>query len=413
MTSVSLRVLVVSPEYPPHVRGGLGTYVEALTSALPAVLAGPNGAASNSRATEDAAVVLVVPWRGDYRDTPLGVRLHEVRVTGANGQAEFWLRFGEQAEAEADKLPGPVDVIHCHDWMTVSVGLRLRQQLEAPLVLSVHLPQSQGPFRALERLGLFGADAVIVASKAVNWELPTGSPRWIVPGGVNLCRFSPEPPEARDGQPILFVGRFVAQKGVEVLLYALAILLRRAPSARLVLAGEGPQRFYLRRLARYLGISEQVHLVGWQTGDQLVQLYRQAAVVAVPSLYEPFGLVALEAMACGRPVVASATGGLKEIIGEDGQAGLLARPGDHLALAQQLAQLLDPELARTTGDSARRRAERYSWAESASRTVEVYQGARESERRAIRSTDLDGLIKEVGEKDKARAENLRDQLPHQ
>src|SRR5512135_3348854 len=143
MTPISLRVLVVSPEYPPHVRGGLGTHVEELTSALPAVLTGPNSKASSSRATENAAVVLVLPGYGDYQDTPPGVQLHEVTVTGAKGQAEFWLRFGEQAEAEADKLPGPIDVVHCHDWMTVSAGLRLRQKLEAPLVLSIHLPQSQ------------------------------------------------------------------------------------------------------------------------------------------------------------------------------------------------------------------------------------------------------------------------------
>jgi len=171
---------------------------------------------------------------------------------------------------------------------------------------------------------------------------------------------------------ILFVGRLVPQKGVDVLLRAFAVVLRRCPGIRLVIAGDGYQRLYLERLSRHLGLPPHVEFVGWQTGPALARLYQAAEMVVVPSVYEPFGLVALEAMACGRPVVASRIGGLAEVIAE-GRTGYLIPPGDYLSLARRMAQLLlEPARAAAMGQAARQEAMRYCWPRIAELTHDLY-----------------------------------------
>src|SRR5207237_2666762 len=130
-------------------------------------------------------------------------------------------------------------------------------------------------------------------------------------------------------------GRLVAQKGLDFLLQAFAVVLHRCPESRLVIVGDGDLELYFKRIAHYLGISHRVHFVNWQIGPDLVKLFQRSQVVVMPSYYEPFGIVALEAMSCGRPVIASRVGGLIEII-EDGVQGYLVPPGDYLELARRL-----------------------------------------------------------------------------
>ena len=139
-----------------------------------------------------------------------------------------------------------------------------------------------------------------------------------------------------------------------------------------MIAGDGDQRLYLERLARFLGLRQRVSFLGWKSPAELARLYRASAVTSVPSLYEPFGLVALEAMACGRPVVVSRVGGLAEIV-EDGVSGYTVEAGDHLDLATRLATVLsDRTLADKTGTAARHRAELFDWTVIADRTARLY-----------------------------------------
>jgi glycosyltransferase involved in cell wall biosynthesis len=145
-------------------------------------------------------------------------------------------------------------------------------------------------------------------------------------------------------------------------------LLFKIPDARLIIAGDGDQLLYLKRLCRYLGISDEVCFMGWQTGSTLVHLYQVARAVAIPSHYEPFGLVALEALACATPVVACETGGLAEVI-NDGVHGYLVPTNDYLRLAQRLAVLLsNPSHADELGNAARKRAADFSWTQVAVQT---------------------------------------------
>jgi glycogen(starch) synthase len=227
----------------------------------------------------------------------------------------------------------------------------------------------------MENVGLAGADGVLVNSLSVDAELAdrgsVAAPVTVVPNGVDLDRFPAATMPPRPGR-IAFAGRLVPQKGADVLLRAFGALLRRFPDAELVLAGDGVQRLYLERLARFLGVSRSVSFLGWQSPDELAEHYRSAAVAAVPSLYEPFGLVALEAMATGRPVVVSQVGGLAEILAGD-VGGYTVTPGDHLDLATRLGALLaDGNLAAAQGRAARRRAEDFGWDGIAERTRAVY-----------------------------------------
>jgi glycosyltransferase involved in cell wall biosynthesis len=173
----------------------------------------------------------------------------------------------------------------------------------------------------------------------------------VVHYGIDL---GPEPVPAPEQPRILCVGRLVPIKGHEVLLRAFAELCRLLPSARLAVAGEGPLRPSLRKLAADLGVDDRVEFLGRIVPVQ-PELER-SAVVAVPSLGEGFGMAALEAQERARPVVASAVGGLPEIV-EDGVSGLLVPAGDAAALAAALARLLgDPALARRMGGAGRKRA---------------------------------------------------------
>lgn len=363
-------MVFLASEYPPHTYGGLGTAVEAL---------------SRSLAAGGRDVLVCVPDAGDYATPPPGVSLLPVPVGPATADVDFWLSWcGAVADAVLASHR-PVDVVHGHDWMAVPGGLALRRVLQVPVVMTVHLPQSAPSMLLMENVGLAACDGVIVNSEAVRAELAGRGVRAdeisLVPNGVDLARFTPagdDPDPAR----VLFVGRLVPQKGVDVLIRAFGAVLRRRPDARLVIAGDGQQRLYLERLARFLGVRDRVDFLGWQPPDRLPALYRAATVTAVPSLYEPFGLVALEAMASGRPVVVARVGGLAEIV-EDGRGGFTVEPGDDLDLASRLAALLsDTSLARSVGAAARRRAEQYDWAAAAGRTARLYDSLARRRRRA-------------------------------
>lgn len=304
-----------------------------------------------------------------------GVHLEEIQVTAEGDSIEFWLEYAFRA-ADRIKGSGPSSpLLQCHDWSTALAGVAARRLLRAPLVFNVHLPQHGGDSLAMETIGLLAADLVIVNSRSVRDEivsrnLPVRRIE-VVPNGVDLDLFHPAPTWPAHGGYVLFAGRLVPQKGVDVLVRAFAVLLYRF-HVSLVIVGQGPLELYLQRLIRYSGIPEHVSVRPWQSGSELIQLLQGAAVVAVPSLYEPFGIVALEAMACARACVASRVGGLSEII-ESGVDGYLVEPGDYLDCARRLFSLLsDTDLSRRMGEAARRKAEGYSWTSAAAAMVRLF-----------------------------------------
>lgn len=365
------RVCFISTEYPHRVEGGLGIHVTNLSAALGKQI--------------EVDVVVPAPNEAGYKPSlPDRVRLFpQTRATATYKQPLSWIGFAQLAFDEIKRMHASrrsPSLIHCHDWATILAGLRCRWELGIPLVFHVHLPNREPFCGSLENLGLIGADLVTVSSRAMREELRSRTDLEIpclevIANGVDTTRFSPTNNWPDDGGYILFVGRLVEQKGVEHLLRAFHCILPAYPEVRLCIVGDGEQhRDYLHHLAANLNIS--VDFRGWLKGDDLVNAYQDARIIVVPSLYEPFGMTALEGMACQRPVVASRVGGLEAII-THGTNGLLAQPGDYLDLSQRLATLLaDSELRNRIGIQARVTAceQCYHWDHIATQFIDQYRG---------------------------------------
>ena len=295
-------------------------------------------------------------------------------------------------------LGQPVDVIDIHEepfaLATAEVlALRWLRRRRAPYLLysAQNLDKRYPvPFRWFERAALRRAAGVNVcnssAARIVERKGFPGRAR-VIDLGVDLSLFTPghagqgpepEPePEPRNVRIVGYIGRLDAAKGVDVLLRAAAL----EPSLQLVVAGSGPQRDQLLDLARTLEIADRVDFLGALSPEQLPGFYRSVDVLAVPSLTTPtwmeqFGRVALEAMACGVPVVVSDSGALPEVVGE---AGIVVTEGNAAELAKALAEVVnDPDVARRLRTAGLARARAASWDRVASAHEAMYRSATKS-----------------------------------
>jgi len=197
----------------------------------------------------------------------------------------------------------------------------------------------------------------------------------VVGNGINLDVFHPLPGiERRDDRLITTLSADAPLKGFPFLLEALAILRETRPSLELKVIGEPGMRSQTAKLVKQLGLREVVHFTGRVEAEDIARAYAESTIAVVPSLYEGFGFPAGEAMACEVPIVSTTAGALPEVVGRDGDAGLLVEPGSAPALATAIATLLDaPELRRTMGIAGRARVEElFTWRKAAERTVESY-----------------------------------------
>ncbi|MFG1793519.1 glycosyltransferase [Nocardia sp. NPDC049149] len=293
------------------------------------------------------------------------------------------------------------DIVHAHFWMSGLAAELAARANGIPVVVTFHAlgtvrrrhlgladasPRSRIRF---ERL-IAGRAAHIVAtcSEEVVELARMGVPRFrvsIVPSGIDLSAFTPEGPAAERGQRrrmhrVLSVGRLVPRKGFDVAIKALTEL----PDTELVIAG-GPvgddvdddsEGRRLRRLAMEYGVHERLRMIGPVRRSELPRWYRSADVVLCTPWYEPFGMVALEAMACRKPVVATAVGGLLDTV-VDGVTGRLVAPPDPVTLARAVRPLLEDRTLRETWGAAgyQRAAGRYAWDQVALETLTAYHRA--------------------------------------
>ena len=372
-------------EYPPVVVGGLGRHVDALSRALAAggadVEVVTRGAA-DATAQETRDKVEVVRTRGQ-----------EIEVGFAVESLLAWASSADHTLLRA-ALPRVLgqrpDVVHAHDWLVAQSAVTLAQTADVPLVTTVHATewgrnrgQLTTPLRraidSVERWLVHQSDRVVVCSQAMRSEVVErlgADPAHVdvVPGGVEVARWDARRPR-RTGRPpvLLFAGRVEWEKGLQTAVDALPALRRAFPGTTLRVAGDGGYVGEARELARRRRVASAVTWLGRLDDDGLARAYREADVVVVPSLYEPFGLVALEAAAAGTPRVVARTGGLAEQV-RDGVTGLVVEPGSVAALTTAVAGLLaDPRRARRVAAAARREARtRHDWAGVAAATAAVY-----------------------------------------
>ncbi|MGD9713115.1 MAG: glycosyltransferase [Thermomicrobiales bacterium] len=321
--------------------------------------------------------------------------------------------FAEQMALYALRAGVRYDVVHAHYWLSGLTAEILRRYWNTPYTLMFHttahmknrvspVEEQETPVRAKSEQRLVGvADSIIAANPDERADLiwrqhAIASKICTIPPGVDTELFTPrnrsqsraELGFSEDQQVVLFVGRIDPIKGTDTLLNAFAAVARACPSALLAIVGGdlddarmpiGPLAS-LKRRAVELGIDERVRLFGSQPQNQLPVFYSAADVVSVPSRYESFGLVAVEAMACGAPVVASRAGGLIFTV-EDGETGYLVpfdRPEEHAGAL--ISILRDTTLASSMGLNGHIAAQRFSWETVAASVIHVYRRLAEGHR---------------------------------
>lgn len=399
-----MRIGILTNEYPPHVYGGAGVHVEYLTRELAALDGG--------RHTVDVLCF------GDQREDAGGLRVHGVQPPAAIATAD-----PRHAKLFATLLQDlvmsgrldAVDVVHCHTWYTHLAGCLLKQLRGVPLVLTTHSLEPHRPWKAeqlgtayqvstwIERTAYQNADGVVAVSASMKTDVHDlyGVPLdriQVIHNGIDLQQYRPTPDPAvlleygiDPAVPfVLFVGRITRQKGIIHLVNAIRYM---APGTQVVLcagAPDTPEIAHEMTEAVERARTESRHRIVW-IRDMLpkartIALYTHAALFVCPSVYEPFGIINLEAMACETPVVASAVGGIPEVV-QDGRTGLLVptRPGatgvepeDPQRFSQGLAGavntlLEDPALrASMAAESRRRVEEHFSWTAIARQTAAFY-----------------------------------------
>jgi len=404
LVSCAMRVLMLSWEYPPLVVGGLGRHVEALAREL--VGAGHDvRVITRGEGRALAGPVAPASTADEVRDG-VRVRRSSLDPIAVDFTTESLLAWAQVSEHALLRAALPVlqrwrpDVVHAHDWLVAQTGVTLAQVTGAPLVATIHATEAgrnQGwlpkplnlAIHSVERWLAQRAASVITCSQAMHdevtrlFELP-GERVSVVPNGIDPARWRVTPRAraaaragiASDGALVVFAGRLVHEKGVQTLLDCLPALRRAHPGLRLLVAGTGAYLGQLQARARGLRVARAVEWAGFVPEDQLPALLAAADVAAVPSLYEPFGIVALEAAAARTPLVVAQTGGLQDLV-TSGVASASFPPGDAAALAAAISAILaDPSAARrATARAARVIRRDYTWHTIAQHTADIYRRA--------------------------------------
>jgi glycogen synthase len=384
------RVLILSWEYPPLIEGGLARHVRKLSEAL--VELGTEvhvltRGGEESPGSEEAGGVFVH-------------RIREPRPPRDLGEFVAWVeRMNSDMLAAGVELGDRLqfDLVHGHDWLVANACDHLARRMSAPLVTTIHATEfgrhqgwvvdhPQSYIHGVERWITNRSQRVITCSAFMQDQVADifGVPlRRItaIPNGIDPEDL-PRPDDAElarlrgefaapDERLVLLIGRLVYEKGFQLALEAMPEVIAAAPGTRFLVAGSGTHEAELKKQAAELGLMEHGTFLGWIGDDVLHTLYAIADLTVVPSIYEPFGLVALEAMASGCPCIVADTGGLREVVPHE--AGLRFAASDPEALAEVAIRVLsDPDLEARLIAEAREHVRRFDWADVAARTAAVY-----------------------------------------
>jgi glycogen synthase len=423
---MSDRVLLLSWEYPPLIEGGLARHVCKLAEALvrlgvevdvltraPAGEAHPvdSRPAGNGASASDGQPAPAADATGRVSVLArAGVTIHRVPEPGWPRDLDRFVAWVEQmnddmqAAGLALAAENEYDLIHGHDWLVAQAASALSERLRIPYATTIHATEHgrhqgwvqdppQSHIHAVERFMAHRADAVIVCSYYMRGHVADifdidESRVAVIPNGVDPRDLQPvgdlDALRAEFAEPaerlVLLVGRLVYEKGFQLALDALPGVIERVRelgggAVRFIVAGSGTHEPELRAQAQRLGLSEHGVFLGWIGDDALHSLYRIADLCVVPSIYEPFGIVALEAMACGCPCIVADTGGLREVVPAGERVGLRFNGGDAEHLGVMIERLLvDTVLRDRLVTEASEHVLRFDWDDIAGRTRDVYDG---------------------------------------
>jgi starch synthase len=376
-----LKVTLLTNEYPPYIYGGAGVHVDYLSRFLAKYIAVEVRTFGDQIANQpNLQITGFTGWEALGKQLPFSRVLNTLAVN---------LAFNNTALDS--------QIVHCHTWYTFFAGFLAKQLYHLPLVVTMHSLEPLRPWKEeqlgagyglsswIERNTVEQADRVIAVSAEMKADILRCykiAPEKIavIHNGIDLEQYRPTTDRSYlakkgiTGPYLLFVGRISRQKGILQLIEAMAYL--KDTGFKLVLCAGAPDTPELEREVQQ-GIAANPNII-WINEmvpkPKLIQLYSHALLFVCPSIYEPFGIINLEAMACQTPVVASRVGGIKEVV-VDGETGVLVEPDQPQKLAAAIRSLsADPDLVQRFQLAGRRRVEQYfGWDVIAHRTIELYQ----------------------------------------
>ncbi|MFC3882920.1 glycosyltransferase [Bacillus songklensis] len=384
-----LNILMLSWEFPPLVVGGLSRHVFDLSRAL---------AKQGHHVVVMTTFVEGLPAYEKFQ----GVHVYRVLSLQPHHSDFFaWVNSLNAAMVRESLIlckKIKFHLVHAHDWLVGSAAQIIHKQLNIPLISTIHATEHgrnngihttlQKTVHEKEKRLIHHSQAVIVCSEYMKNELVDlfyVSPKKIsvFPNGIDAQMFLAQCQsfnihkkyELSSDSPIVFsIGRIVYEKGFHILIEAAEFVIRKIPNVRFVIAGKGPLLHEYRELVKEKRLGGHVQFIGYITDEERNHLLDLCNVVVFPSLYEPFGIVALEGMIVGKPTVVTDTGGLQAIV-EDGVSGVKVRPSDAQHLAEQIIFLLkNEEWANQLGKNGKKRAETmFSWDQIARDTTRLFE----------------------------------------
>lgn len=386
-----MRILMLTWEYPPRIVGGIARVVHDLSHKL----------------VKDGHEVTVVTYKdGDcpeYEDDK-GVKVYRVNnyMISPNNFIDWIMQLNFNMVAKATEIinkEGKFDCIHAHDWLVAYSAKTLKNSYEMPIVSTIHATEAgrnsgihdetQKYINDTEWLLTYESTEVIVNSNYMKCELQRlfGLPFEkinVVPNGINLNNFSGIEKDynfrrqyAMDNEKIiLYVGRLVYEKGIQNLISAMPKILQGYNDTKLIIAGKGGMIDELKAQANRMGLGNKVYFTGYLNSKQVQKMYKCADIAVFPSTYEPFGIVALEAMLAGIPTVVSDIGGLNEIV-THGVDGMKSYAGNPNSIADSVLTLLyDHQLCDNISKKAKNKVkEQFNWNKIAQDTHFIYEKA--------------------------------------
>jgi len=386
-----MKILMLTWEYPPRIVGGISRVVYDLSHRL----------------IKDGHEVTVVTYKdGDapYFEDDKGVKVHRIDnyMINPNNFIEWIMQMNFAMVGKANQIiaeEGTFDIIHAHDWLVAYAAKAIKESYGIPIVSTIHATEAgrnsgihdetQRYINDTEWMLTYESTEVIVNSNYMKGELQRlfGLPFEkinVVPNGVNLNAFVGVERDyefrrryAMDNEKIiLFMGRLVYEKGIQNLIAAMPKILNGYNDAKLVIAGKGGMIDELREQVHALGIDNKVYFAGYMNGKDVQRMYKAADISVFPSTYEPFGIVALEAMLAENPIVVSDIGGLNEIV-QHRENGMKSYAGNANSIADSVLELLyDHQLCSNIVKKAKNKVRNeYNWNKIAQDTHFTYQKA--------------------------------------